>query len=65
MIQETLYSIQTSYATFAIVAGRYSQVVIDAAPIAKWAIGKSIASVLRYYSNRGAIIHRKYIRYYR
>jgi len=44
---EELFWISTSYATFGIVAE--NGIVIETAPIAKWAIGKKIGYVLLYY----------------
>lgn len=50
------YWINLPYATFGI-EGRLGKVV-RAAPIAKWAIGKSMSSVLNYYAGKGAEIRR-------
>ena len=47
-----LYRISLPYATFGLVAE--NNIVVKAAPIAKWAIGKTIDNVLFYYEGRGA-----------
>jgi hypothetical protein len=44
------YYIDTGYAFFGIIAKR--GVVVEAAPIAKWTIGKNIEDVLTYYKER-------------
>lgn len=49
-----LYSINLPYAYFAIVVE--NDIVVKAAPIAKWALGKKIENVLDYYENKGAEI---------
>lgn len=47
---DTLYQIKVSYACFGIVAK--NGVVVEAAPIAKWTVGKDIQYVLNYYRTR-------------
>jgi len=49
-----LYWISTPRATFGVVTER--GIVTQAAPIARWTIGKTIEPVLDYYRQRGAII---------
>jgi hypothetical protein len=49
-----LYSISLSYATFGIEVE--NNIVVRAAPIARWCMGKSIDNVLFYYKNKGAKI---------
>jgi hypothetical protein len=48
--------VSLSYATFGIRVERGR--VVDAAPIARWAIGKSERFVADYYRRRGAIFQR-------
>lgn len=64
MIKEKLYAITLSYATFAVITDRYSQIVKDVAPIGKWAKGRNIARVLKYYTKRGGYISIHYIERY-
>jgi hypothetical protein len=63
LLQERIYHVTNGSATFGIITQRYGDTVIDAAPIARWTIGKKIADVLRYYNKRRAIIHVTFIRY--
>lgn len=50
MIYERLFVIDVGYAVFGIITARYTPIVIEAAPIAKWTIGKNIIKVLHYYA---------------
>lgn len=54
MIQQELYQIQMSFATFGIVVE--NEKVIKSAPIAAWTVGKNKGYVLQHFSNRGAKI---------
>ena len=49
-MKEILYHIDIDYACFGIIAK--NGIVIEAAPISKWALGKSINDVLNYYKNK-------------
>jgi hypothetical protein len=51
---EMNYRITTSYACFYISTA--NGIVTHAAPIAKWAVGKQVATVLDYYKRKGAEI---------
>lgn len=49
------YWISLPYATFGV--GARDGVVVETAPIAKWARGKALAAVLAYYRKKGACIY--------
>ena len=52
----TWFWVSLSYATFGVcVEGR---VIVDAAPIARWSVGRDYQDVLAYYSRKGADIVR-------
>lgn len=50
------YWISLDFATFGLIAT--GDIVTQAAPIARWTIGKPLAEVLAYYRPRGAIVQR-------
>jgi len=50
---EVLYQVTTSYAVFGVVTDTEGR-VIAAAPIAKWAIGKNIRTVIKYFKSKRA-----------
>lgn len=49
------YWVSMDYATFGIFS-RDNIIISDAAPIAKWTIGKPLIKTLWYYKKKGAII---------
>jgi hypothetical protein len=55
-----LYRFSLPWATFGVVVGD-NNFVIDAAPIARWTIGKHITHVQAYYTKRGAEVLRRVI----
>ncbi len=56
-MKEIGYWISLSYATFGIFSADHI-IVSDAAPIAKWSIGKTVSYTLAYYRKKGAIIEK-------
>lgn len=47
MAENRIFAVDTGYAYFGLVVDDQS-IVVDAAPIAKWAIGKDIAKILQW-----------------
>lgn len=50
------YWVSLPYATFLVGYGRLDLIVKETAPIAKWAVGKNVIDVLKYYNGKGATI---------
>jgi len=55
---EYMYWVSLPYATFGLFS-RDDKTIHDAAPIAKWCIGKQRSFVIRYYVKKGATIYER------
>lgn len=55
-VSQMLIRITLSYAVFGLIVE--DAVVVEAAPIARWAVGKPIRDVLTYYRRKGATFQR-------